>query len=170
MHVAALGVVAERALDAQRWLDRVRPALALDVDDDAPWPALCLGRIAGIWVDLLRPESPERIVDVYDRLGALRELQTMRERAGELDPASEGWVAAVPLHELAEAAVELVLHMRRGPHIDGAARVDATLRLAHAAVLGDVALGTVIQWLRAAAVTVAARQTSQLAFTGLDRA
>ena len=93
----------------------------------------------------------------------------MRERAGELDPSTDGWIAAVPLHELAEAAVELVLHMRRGPLVDGAARVDATLRQAHAAVLGEIALGTVIQWVRAAAVLVAARQTPQLAFSGLDR-
>jgi hypothetical protein len=72
------------------------------------------------------------------------------------------------LYSIADAAVVLVLHMRRGPLADTPARLTTAFDRARAVTASETALDATLLWLHAAAQRVAARQTAQMVLPGLS--
>ncbi len=166
VRVAALAVVGRYRGDLERWLDAEQDQLRLAAGPGDSWEEVLRGGVAGAWVELLRPPSPEAAERAYEMLGALRESRTVHERR---DPAAAKNPRLFPLLKLADAAVALTLDARRGPLSGTLAQVAGHLGEARTGTVGDVSLETLLRWLHAAAQVLTQQQTAQTELAGLTR-
>ena len=172
LRVAAVGVVGSAGPALSDWIALVRPTLALAPVAETPWDAMLAARLTAVWLDLLVEPAPEGVERAFETLGWLREARTVGEAVLLVRlPTAEAQQMRLhlnTLYSLADAAVVLTLHMRRGPLADTPARLAGAFDRARAVTAGETALDATLLWLYAASQRAAARQTAQMVLPGLS--
>jgi hypothetical protein len=172
LRVAAVGVVGAAGRALSEWVTLVRPTLVLAPAAETPWDAMLAARLTAVWLDLLVEPGPESVERAFETLGWLREARAVGEAVLLVRlPTAEAQQMRLhlnTLYSLADAAVALTLHMRRGPLADTPARLVGAFDRARAVTASETALDGTLLWLYAAAQRVAARQTAQMMLPGLS--
>jgi len=171
LRVTAVGVVGGARQTLPRWLDLTLPSLPLEPRPTDTWDATLRMRLTAVWLDLLREGTPEAIERAFETLGRLREARGEQEALLLLSlptaQAQQMRLHLEVLYALADAAIVLTLHGRRGPLPDVPVRLAHAFDHARAVTAGETALDGMLLWVREAAHRVAARRIAQLVLPGI---
>ena len=171
LHVAAVGIVADRRDDVRSWLELHRIPAIITAKGDAAWDEVLRSRVGSCWLELLRGTSPGGIDRIIQVLGTLREERSARERiflaAFDEDAAARMKFHLFTLYHLLDGAATLTMYVARDGVSDIRQRLFQHFSLARAAASGDRALSVALSWLHAAACHLALRSGEQLEIPGV---
>ena len=171
LHVAAVGVVANRRDDVRAWLGRQHVRGILPVEPGASWDEVVRSRLGTVWLELLCGTERSGVEQIIQVLGTLREERATREpellAAVAEDDAPRLRFHLFTLYHLLDAAGIVTMCLARGGMDDVAHRLSGHCVLARAAAAGDATLAGALPWLYAAAYRLCYPRTEQLEIPGL---
>lgn len=171
LHVAAVGIVADRRDDVRIWLDKHGVPATITTRREAPWDEVLRSRVGSCWLELLRGTDASGIERIIQVLGTLREERSARERAFmsslDEDSAARMKFHLFALYHLLDAAASLTMYIARDGVSDIRQRLFQHFSLARAAASGDRALSVALSWLHAAAWRLALASGKQLEIPGV---